>query len=134
VYSVHPNPTVAIPVRRLLTDIERISLVAATDYEVFVELMKAADLILTDSGGIQEEAPSLHKPVLVLRTVTERVEAVAAGAAVVVGTNQAQIVDTVEWLLRDDAAYRRMTCVTNPYGDGHAASRIVDVITTVTAP
>jgi UDP-N-acetylglucosamine 2-epimerase (non-hydrolysing) len=134
VYSVHPNPNVAIPVRRLLADTERISLVAAPDYEVFVELMKAADLILTDSGGIQEEAPSLDKPVLVLRTVTERVEAVAAGAAVVVGTDQAQIVDTVEWLLRDDAAYRRMTRVANPYGDGHAAARIVDAITALSVP
>jgi UDP-N-acetylglucosamine 2-epimerase (non-hydrolysing) len=134
VYPVHPNPNVTVPVRRLLADVERIFLVDATDYETFVELMKAADLILTDSGGIQEEAPSLDKPVLVLRAVTERMEAVAAGAALVVGTDPAQIVGTAEWLLRDDAAYRRMTGVANPYGDGHAAERIVAVITAPPVP
>lgn len=90
--------------------------------------MKASYLILTDSGGIQEEAPSLRKPVLVLRTATERVEALEVGTAVLVGTDHDRIVAATELLLKDISVYRQMSSVPNPYGDGHAASRIADVL------
>jgi len=128
VYPVHYNPSVREPVNRILAGHPRIHLIDPLPYEPFAHLMKAAHLILTDSGGIQEEAPALGKPVLVLRDVTERPEAVESGAAKVIGTDSERIVAETERLLYDEAAYRHMARVTSPYGDGHAAERIVRVI------
>ena len=128
IYAVHPNPNVSLPVRRELQGLPRIELLAAVDYLRFVQLMKRSFLILTDSGGIQEEAPSLGKPVLVLRTRTERVEAIEAGTAKLVGTDPDRIVEETEQLLHDPIAYARMAQARNPYGDGHAAERIVEIL------
>lgn len=125
VYPVHPNPHVQEPVYRLLADHPRIVLCAPLAYSPFVALMDRATLILTDSGGVQEEAPSLGKPVLVLRETTERPEGVAAGNALLVGTDRARIVAAAGRLLTDPAAYRQMAGVVNPYGDGHATARIL---------
>jgi UDP-N-acetylglucosamine 2-epimerase (non-hydrolysing) len=125
VYPVHLNPNVQEPVRRILTNRPNIHLIPPQDYLPFVYLMTQAHLILTDSGGIQEEAPSLGKPVLVMREVTERPEAVAAGTVRLVGTDPATIVQEASSLLDNEIAYRRMTQAINPYGDGHAAERIV---------
>ncbi|MBC7604163.1 MAG: UDP-N-acetylglucosamine 2-epimerase (non-hydrolyzing) [Ramlibacter sp.] len=127
-YPVHPNPNVKKIVDELLGNHPRISLIAPLDYQPFVAVMKAATLILTDSGGVQEEAPALGKPVLVLREETERPEAVAAGVVELVGTNAARIIDAAQRLLDDPAAYRAMAKGVSPYGDGHAAARIVDVL------
>lgn len=124
VYPVHLNPRVREPVTRLLSAVPRISLLPPLAYEVFAHLLARAHLVLTDSGGIQEEAPSLGKPVLVMRETTERPEAVEAGAAMLVGTDRRRIVAETERLLGDAAAYRRMATVRNPYGDGRAAERI----------
>jgi UDP-N-acetylglucosamine 2-epimerase len=131
VYPVHLNPNVREPVERILTGEERVDLIEPVGYRELVGLMKQSYLILTDSGGIQEEAPVLGKPVLVLRQVTERPEAVAAGAAKVVGTDRDRIVRETEILLTDVAAYRRMAKSISPYGDGHAAERIADHLATV---
>ena len=128
IYPVHMNPHVRDTVVPLLGNVERIHLVEPLEYELFVHLMDKACIILTDSGGIQEEAPSLGKPVLVLREVTERPEAVEAGTARVVGTNPERIMSETELLLRDRIEYKKMVRPTNPYGDGRAAKRIVDVI------
>lgn len=129
VYPVHLNPNVQRTVRSLLEEASRIFLVPPLDYWSFVRLLKESTLILTDSGGVQEEAPSLKKPVLVLREVTERPEAVAAGTAKVIGTNADVIVDEASRLLTNPQAYRRMTEVTaNPFGDGQAGIRIVQVL------
>ena len=125
VFPVHPNPRVGRPVAALLGGVERVSLVRPMDYRGFVAAMQRSHLILTDSGGVQEEAPSLGKPVLVLRDVTERPEAVAAGAAKIVGTAKGDIVGHVAELLDDPAAYDRMARSVNPYGDGRASARIV---------
>jgi UDP-N-acetylglucosamine 2-epimerase (non-hydrolysing) len=125
VYPVHLNPNVMAPVRKILSGLGNVHLIAPQDYLAFVRLMTRADIILTDSGGVQEEAPSLGKPVLVMRDVTERPEAVAAGTALLVGTSQAAIVDGVSRLLDDADEVRRMTGVANPYGDGQASGRIV---------
>jgi UDP-N-acetylglucosamine 2-epimerase (non-hydrolysing) len=125
VYPVHLNPNVQEPVRRILANRPNIRLILPQDYLPFVYLMTRAHIILTDSGGIQEEAPSLGKPVLVLREVTERPEAVAAGTVRLVGTDPATIVEEASWLLDHDAAYRQMSQAINPYGDGHAAEHIV---------
>ncbi len=125
IYPVHPNPQVRGPVRRLLGGRERIRLVPPMDYQPFVALMARSTLILTDSGGIQEEAPSLGKPVLVLRQVTERPEAAEAGTVEVVGTDRRRIVAAARRLLDDPRVYRRMARRVNPYGDGKAAARIV---------
>jgi UDP-N-acetylglucosamine 2-epimerase (non-hydrolysing) len=125
VYPVHLNPNVQEPVRRILAKRPNIRLIAPLDYLPFVYLMTRAHIILTDSGGIQEEAPSLGKPVLVMREVTERPEAVAAGTVRLVGTDAATIVEEVSWLLDHDSAYRSMSQAINPYGDGRAAERIV---------
>lgn len=124
VYPVHLNPNVQEPVRRILANRPNIRLILPQDYLPFVYLMMKAHLILTDSGGIQEEAPALGKPVLVLRDVTERPEAIAAGTVRLVGTDPATIVEAAAFLLDHDAAYRRMSQAINPYGDGHAAERI----------
>lgn len=125
VYPVHLNPNVYEPVHQLLADIPNITLLSPLDYLHLVHLMKRSTLILTDSGGIQEEAPSLGVPVLVLRTVTERPEGVEAGTVRVVGTNPDTIVSETFRLLTDPEAYKTMAQAVNPYGDGHAAERIV---------
>jgi len=125
VYPVHLNPNVWGRVHEWLGDVPRIRLLPPVDYLTMVHLMKRSFLILTDSGGIQEEAPSLGVPVLVLREVTERPEAVEAGAARVVGTDPERILAETELLLDDSAAHAAMARVVNPYGDGHAAERIV---------
>jgi UDP-N-acetylglucosamine 2-epimerase (non-hydrolysing) len=128
VYPVHLNPQVQEPVQRLLAGIGNVMLIPPLDYLPFVYLMTRAHLILTDSGGIQEEAPSLGKPVLVMRTTTERPEAVDAGTVRLVGTDRARIVAEVARLLDDDGAYQRMAKAHNPYGDGLAARRIAAVV------
>jgi UDP-N-acetylglucosamine 2-epimerase (non-hydrolysing) len=126
IYPVHPNPNIQEPVTRLLGSVDRIRLVAPVDYREFVLLMSEAHLILSDSGGVQEEAPSLGKPVLVLRDCTERPEAVMAGTVKLVGTDRDCIVSTAAALLADEAAYEAMSQAVNPYGDGLAAGRIGD--------
>jgi UDP-N-acetylglucosamine 2-epimerase (non-hydrolysing) len=128
VLPVHPNPEVKETVERLLCDLPGMYLIPPVDYLEFVHLMNRAHLILTDSGGVQEEAPSLGKPVLVLREVTERPEGVAAGTAVVVGTDQARIVSVASELLTSREAYQRMANAVNPYGDGKASGRIVKAL------
>lgn len=125
VYPVHLNPNVWEPVHRLLGDVPNITLTLPLDYLPLVHLMKRSYLVLTDSGGIQEEAPGLGVPVLVLREVTERPEAVEAGTVRVVGTDRERIVAEAMQLLEDDDAYEQMAQAVNPYGDGHAAERIV---------
>lgn len=128
VYPVHLNPQVQEPVRRLLGHVSNIHLIAPLDYLPFVYLMSRADLILTDSGGIQEEAPALGKPVLVMRETTERPEAVEAGTVRLVGTDVAMIRTSIEDLLTDRAAYEAMSFAHNPYGDGKACDRILDTL------
>jgi UDP-N-acetylglucosamine 2-epimerase (non-hydrolysing) len=128
VYPVHLNPNVQEPVNRLLGDVKHVSLLPPLDYLPLIHLMKHARLILTDSGGIQEEAPAFGIPVLVLREVTERPEAVEAGTVKVVGTDKQHIVDEANCLLDDPAAYARMAQAANPYGDGHAAEKIVQAL------
>ncbi|MDV3458451.1 UDP-N-acetylglucosamine 2-epimerase (non-hydrolyzing) [Sphingomonas sp. HF-S4] len=126
VYPVHLNPSVQEPVNRLLAGIPNVHLIAPQDYLPFVYLMDRAHLLLTDSGGVQEEAPSLGKPVLVMRDTTERPEAVEAGTVKLVGTNVEAIVAAIRQLLTDQAEYARMSFAHNPYGDGAASGRIVD--------
>ena len=125
VYPVHLNPNVQETVRSLLNGTRNITLLPPIDYQSFVQLMSRSYLILTDSGGVQEEAPSLGVPVLVLRELTERPEVVEAGAAIVVGTNTQGIVCEATRLLDDGQAHQRMAQAVNPYGDGHASARIV---------
>jgi UDP-N-acetylglucosamine 2-epimerase (non-hydrolysing) len=125
VLPVHPNPNVKGPVEAALCDTPRVRLIEPVDYVEFVHLMARAHLILTDSGGVQEEAPSLGKPVLVLRDTTERPEGVEAGTAVVVGTDRERIVATAAELLSSRQAYERMANAVSPYGDGRASERIV---------
>ena len=127
VYPVHLNPNVQKPVYELLANIPNIYLIAPVDYLPFVYLMQHAYLILTDSGGVQEEAPSLGKPVLVMRNTTERPEAVEAGTVKLVGTDAEAIIANVNLLLNDPSVYDRMTQAHNPYGDGRACERIVKV-------
>jgi UDP-N-acetylglucosamine 2-epimerase (non-hydrolysing) len=128
VYPVHLNPNVQEPVNRLLSGRANVRLIAPLDYLPFVAMLDAATLVLTDSGGIQEEAPSLGKPVLVMRDTTERPEAVAAGTVRLVGTDTDMIVTEATRLLTDAAAYAAMSAVHNPYGDGQAAPRIVEAL------
>ena len=125
IYPVHPNPDVRATVATMLARHERIYLTDPLDYDVFCQLMASSRLILTDSGGIQEEAPSLDKPVLVLRDTSERPEAVAAGASHVVGTQRKAITAAAVELLTDPEVYAKMASAINPYGDGYAAERIV---------
>ncbi len=125
-YPVHMNPNVQEPVRRLLAGVQGVHLIEPLDYLPFVYLMHRSSLIITDSGGVQEEAPSLGKPVLVMRETTERPEAVDAGTVILVGTDAKRIVSEAERLLQDDQAYEKMAQANNPYGDGQAAQRIVD--------
>jgi len=128
VYPVHLNPNVREPVYRLLSNSPNVHLIAPQDYLPFVYLMSRSYLVLTDSGGIQEEAPSLGKPVLVMRDTTERPEAVAAGTVKLVGTDQQKIVSEVRALMTNQAYYDSMSFAHNPYGDGQACGRIVDSI------
>lgn len=128
VYPVHPNPNVWKPVHDVLADTPNVWLLEPQDYVRFVPLMNQAYLILTDSGGIQEEAPSLGKPVLVLREVSERPEAVETGVVRLVGTDTARIIAEVSRLLDDVAAYRVMARRVYPYGDGTAAQQVVDIL------
>ena len=128
VYPVHLNPQVAGPVHRHLGHLPNVHLIEPQGYLPFVYLMSRAHLILTDSGGIQEEAPTLGKPVLVMRERTERPEAIEAGTVTLVGTDTKRIVSEVERLLGDQGAYEAMARAHNPYGDGKAAERIVDVL------
>lgn len=128
VYPVHLNPNVREPVGRLLSDIPNVHLIEPLDYLPFVYLMNQAYIILTDSGGIQEEAPSLGKPVLVMRDTTERPEAVAAGTVRLVGTDSEMIFGALSELLSDQKAYERMSFAHNPYGDGNAAQRISKIL------
>jgi UDP-N-acetylglucosamine 2-epimerase (non-hydrolysing) len=128
VYPVHLNPNVARPVHEMLAGIDNISLIEPLDYETFVNLINRSYLILTDSGGLQEEAPSLNKPLLVLRDVTERPEALLSGATRLVGTNPETIVRETVRLLEDPEIYQKMASATNPYGDGQASQRIIQAL------
>ncbi|WP_372921942.1 non-hydrolyzing UDP-N-acetylglucosamine 2-epimerase [Roseovarius sp.] len=128
IYPVHLNPNVKGPVEARLGQLDSVTLIAPQDYLPFVHLMQRADIILTDSGGVQEEAPSLGKPVLVMRDTTERPEAVDAGTVKLVGTDTTLIVSEVNALLDDTVAYQQMSRAHNPYGDGMAAARIRDAI------
>lgn len=128
VYPVHLNPNVREPVGRILGNLANVTLIEPVEYLPFVWLMDGSDVILTDSGGIQEEGPSLGKPVLVMREVTERPEAVDAGTVKLVGTDRSKIVEGVESVLLDETVYRRMARAHNPYGDGRAADRISRIL------
>ncbi|TNH04548.1 UDP-N-acetylglucosamine 2-epimerase (non-hydrolyzing) [Testudinibacter sp. TR-2022] len=128
VYPVHMNPNVREPVERWLSDMDNVFLIEPQDYLPFVYLMNGAYLILTDSGGIQEEAPSLGKPVLVMRETTERPEAVQAGTVRLVGTDPQRIITEVERLLNEPLHYQSMAKANNPYGDGKACERIITAI------
>jgi len=128
VYPVHLNPSVQRPVNEILSDVPNIHLIDPVEYEHFIFLMARSYMILTDSGGVQEEAPSLGKPVLVMREVTERPEGIEAGVVKLVGTDSRKIVTSVGELLDDGAAYGGMSEAVNPYGDGRAAERIVGIL------
>ena len=128
VYPVHLNPNVEVPVRRILEGIKNIHLLPPLDYEPFVYLMMTSTLIVTDSGGIQEEAPSLGKPVLVTRDTTERPEAIEAGTVKLVGTDKEMITAGIRMLLDDKEQYLKMSQAVNPFGDGTASVRIVDCL------
>ncbi|MBN2029250.1 UDP-N-acetylglucosamine 2-epimerase (non-hydrolyzing) [bacterium] len=128
VYPVHLNQHVQKPVQRYLTNLPNVQLLSPLDYHTFVNLMSKADIILTDSGGIQEEGPSLGKPVLVLRNETERPEAVEAGTVKIVGTDRETIISETLRLLNYPDAYQKMAQAQNPYGDGKASKRIVDLL------
>ena len=134
IYPVHLNPNVQKPVNEILKGIDNIHLIEPQDYAPFVWLMDQCDLILTDSGGIQEEGPSLGKPVLVMRDVTERPEAVDAGTVKLVGTDTDEIVNGIEEVLIDNDMYLKMSRAHNPYGDGEAVERIIEFIRTNLMP
>ena len=128
IYPVHLNPNVQKPVFQILNDCSNIFLIEPQEYEAFIFLMKNSHLILTDSGGVQEEAPTLGKPVLVLRENTERLVGVEANTAKLVGTNSETILKNTEELLRDEVAYNKMANATNPYGDGNASEYIYNFL------
>jgi UDP-N-acetylglucosamine 2-epimerase (non-hydrolysing) len=128
VYPVHLNPNVQQPVKLILADLPNVHLIAPLDYEPFVYLLKHSHIVLTDSGGIQEEAPSLGKPVLVMRDVTERPEAIEAGTVRLVGADRSRIVANVAELLDNQTSYTVMSKAHNPYGDGKACEKIVAVL------
>lgn len=128
VYPVHPNPNVIGPAHSFLGNTLGVTLCPPLDYERLIALMKKSWVVLTDSGGLQEEAPALAKPVLVLREETERPEAIEAGVAKLVGHDHDQIISTVETLLSDETTYRAMACGVSPYGDGQAAKRIENIL------
>lgn len=131
VYPVHLNPNVQEPVKRILDGLTNVHLIAPLDYLPFIYLMKQSHIILTDSGGIQEEAPSLGKPVMVMRDTTERPEALAAGTVVLVGTERSNIVNTTFSLLNNSNLYEKMSSTHNPYGDGSASRMISDIFQTL---
>jgi len=124
IYPVHLNPNVAVPVRQMLGALPNIALIEPQDYRHFVALMRHSTLVLSDSGGVQEEGPSLNKPVLVMRDTTERPEGLTAGTMLLVGAHEQSIVDHVTRLLTDSRLYEQMSLAENPYGDGRAATRI----------
>lgn len=128
IYPMHLNPNVREPVNRIVGEIKNIMLIEPLDYEPFVYLMSKSYIILTDSGGVQEEAPSLGKPVLVMRDTTERPEAVDAGTVKLVGTDKNLIISSVQELLDNKEKYEKMSLAHNPYGDGFASKRIIDVL------
>ena len=128
VFPVHPNPNVLGPIQSLLGDQPRVRLVPPLDYLPFIYLLSRADFVLTDSGGLQEEAPALGKPVLVMRTTTERPEGIEAGTALLVGTDPQRITTEAMRLLDDRSHYTRMSLAHNPFGDGHASERILDIL------
>lgn len=128
IFPVHPNPVIRDLSEKVFGSEERIYLVEPLEYEPFANLMAKTYFVLTDSGGIQEEAPALGKPVLVLRTETERPEAVEAGTVKVVGINKDSVIENIQLLLDDEEEYSRMAKATNPYGDGHASEKIVKVL------
>ncbi|BDU51415.1 non-hydrolyzing UDP-N-acetylglucosamine 2-epimerase [Haliovirga abyssi] len=128
VYPVHLNPNVRKPVNEILKEIDNVYLIEPLEYESFIYLMNKSYLILTDSGGIQEEAPSLGKPVLVMRNTTERPEAIEVGTVKLVGTNFNKIIEEVEELLTNKEEYDKMSKAHNPYGDGNACKRIIEFI------
>jgi UDP-N-acetylglucosamine 2-epimerase (non-hydrolysing) len=127
-YPVHLNPNIKGPVHEILGGIPNIHLVEPLDYEAFVWMMDKAYLVITDSGGVQEEAPSLGKPVLVMRDKTERPEAVEAGTVILVGTERKKIVSEALDLIRNQTRYDAMSMLHNPYGDGMAAGRIAQFL------
>ncbi len=131
IYPVHLNPNVQKPVYEVLSEVNNVHLISPLAYPAFVWLMNQSYLIITDSGGVQEEAPSLGKPVLVMRDTTERPEAVDAGTVILVGTNKDKIIRECQELLTNDAKYRDMSALHNPYGDGKACQRIVEFIKSV---
>src|SRR5690554_1374275 len=131
IYPVHLNPNVKGPVNEILSNIDNINLVSPLAYPAFIWLMEKSYLIITDSGGIQEEAPSLGKPVLVTRTTTERPEAVDEGTVILVGSNVSEIMQNTRKLLNDTDYYNKMSLLHNPYGDGKASERIVNYIKTL---
>jgi UDP-N-acetylglucosamine 2-epimerase (non-hydrolysing) len=126
VFPVHRNPNVVEPVNRWLADLHNVHLIEPLEYVPFVDLMTRSTLLLTDSGGIQEEGPSLGKPIVVMREKTERPEAVEAGTVLLAGTSEDRIVSSVEYLLDNDAVRDTMSRIHNPYGDGQASQRIAD--------
>ena len=128
IFPVHKNPKVREVVNEELGNLAQVKLIEPLDYEPFANLMNRATLILTDSGGIQEEAPSLGKPVLVLRDTTERPEALDAGTVKLIGTEQEKVYSATKLLLTDESEYKKMAAAQNPYGDGHAAERIVQIL------
>jgi UDP-N-acetylglucosamine 2-epimerase len=128
VYPVHLNPNVQEPVYRILKGVDRIHLIDPLPYPAFTHMMASSYLIISDSGGVQEEAPSLGKPVLVMRETTERPEAVEAGTARLVGTDKDMIIRETERLLRDNAAYNKMASASSPFGDGHSGARIARIL------
>jgi UDP-N-acetylglucosamine 2-epimerase (non-hydrolysing) len=128
IYPVHLNPNVQEPVNRLLAKHPHITLTPPLDYLPLINVLKRSRLVLTDSGGLQEEAPGLGIPVLVLREVTERPEGIEAGTVQLVGTSPSEIIKSVSLLLNDSKEYDRMTKAINPYGDGHSSERIVEAV------
>ena len=131
IYPVHLNPNVSKPVYKILNGFDNIHLIKPLEYEPFIYLLKYSYIVLTDSGGIQEEAPSLGKPVLVMRNVTERPEAVKAGTVKIVGSNSLRIIENLSLLLDDKKYYQKMSRAHNPYGDGLACQRIVDALCSI---
>jgi UDP-N-acetylglucosamine 2-epimerase (non-hydrolysing) len=128
VYPVHLNPNVRKPVKEILSNIDNVFLIEPLEYMPFIYLLSKSYLVLTDSGGIQEEAPSLGKPVLVMRDTTERPEAVEAGTVILVGTNKENIVSNVSKLIENETLYKKMSYAHNPYGDGNASKKIVNFL------
>jgi UDP-N-acetylglucosamine 2-epimerase (non-hydrolysing) len=128
VYPVHLNPNISKPVNKFLNGINNVHLIEPQEYEPFIYLLKHSYFVLTDSGGIQEEAPSLRKPVLVMRDVTERPEAIEAGTVTLVGSNYQKIINGVSRLIDNKSYHQSMSLAHNPYGDGLACDRIVDIL------